>query len=119
MTRTGDLSVGRQPGPKQSGVCVTKRAQGGRASSDLKRFLGNVGEGKTIAGYRKGDVVFAQGEPADAVFYIQNGRVKLSVVSEQGKEAAACNQAEPRCVLPVGQEGILLCQPRHVLAGLF
>jgi len=46
-----------------------------------------VGEGKTIARYREGEVVFAQGNSADAVFYIQKGRVKLTVVSEQGKEA--------------------------------
>jgi CRP/FNR family cyclic AMP-dependent transcriptional regulator len=50
-------------------------------------FLAKVGEGKTIARYRKDQVVFAQGDPADAVFYIQEGRVKLTVVSEQGKEA--------------------------------
>jgi CRP/FNR family transcriptional regulator, cyclic AMP receptor protein len=66
---------------------VTKRAGGGRASFDPKTFLANVGEGKTITNYRKGEVVFAQGEPANAVFYIQKGRVKLTVVSEQGKEA--------------------------------
>jgi CRP-like cAMP-binding protein len=52
-----------------------------------KRFLANVGDGKTIARYRKEDVVFSQGEAADAVFYIQKGRVKLTVVSAQGKEA--------------------------------
>jgi CRP-like cAMP-binding protein len=46
-----------------------------------------VGDGKTIARYRKEDVVFAQGDPADAVFYIRKGRVKLTVVSAQGKEA--------------------------------
>src|SRR5689334_20004071 len=40
-----------------------------------------------IAKYRKGDVVFSQGDAADAVFYIQKGRVKLTVVSGQGKEA--------------------------------
>jgi CRP-like cAMP-binding protein len=54
---------------------------------DPKAFLAKVGDGKTIAKYRKDQVVFAQGDPADAVFYIQEGRVKLTVVSEQGKEA--------------------------------
>jgi CRP/FNR family transcriptional regulator, cyclic AMP receptor protein len=66
---------------------VTKPARGRRASFDPKGFLANVGEGKTIARYREGEVVFAQGNSADAVFYIQKGRVKLTVVSEQGKEA--------------------------------
>jgi CRP/FNR family cyclic AMP-dependent transcriptional regulator len=50
-------------------------------------FLAHVGDGRSIAKYCKNDVVFAQGEPADSVFYIQKGRAKLTVVSEQGKEA--------------------------------
>jgi CRP/FNR family cyclic AMP-dependent transcriptional regulator len=54
---------------------------------DPKAFLAKVGEGKTIEKYEKGQVVFSQGDTADAVFYIQEGRVKLTVVSEQGKEA--------------------------------
>jgi len=66
---------------------VTKRARGLVASFEPKTFLANVGEGKMIAKYRKGDVVFSQGDAADAVFYIQKGRVKLTVVSGQGKEA--------------------------------
>jgi CRP/FNR family transcriptional regulator, cyclic AMP receptor protein len=59
----------------------------GKTSFDPKAFLAKVGEGKTIATYRKDQIVFSQGEVADAVFYIQKGKVKLSVVSEQGKEA--------------------------------
>jgi CRP/FNR family cyclic AMP-dependent transcriptional regulator len=66
---------------------MSKRARSRKASFDPKTFLANVGEGKAIAKYRKGNVVFSQGEAADAVFYIQKGRVKLTVVSEQGKEA--------------------------------
>jgi CRP/FNR family transcriptional regulator, cyclic AMP receptor protein len=54
---------------------------------DPKTFLAKMGEGKTISEYRKNQVVFSQGEVADAVFYIQEGKVKLTVVSEQGKEA--------------------------------
>src|ERR1700730_10356395 len=46
-----------------------------------------VGEGRSIGGYRKDQIVFSQGDPADAVFYIESGKVKVSVVSEQGKEA--------------------------------
>src|ERR1700760_3196295 len=66
---------------------MSKRARSRKASFGPKTFLANVGEGKAIAKYRKGNVVFSQGEAADAVFYIQKGRVKLTVVSEQGKEA--------------------------------
>ena len=58
-----------------------------KASFDPKIFLTKVGEGKTISRYRKDQVVFSQGQVADAVFYIQQGKVKLTVVSEQGKEA--------------------------------
>jgi CRP/FNR family transcriptional regulator, cyclic AMP receptor protein len=59
----------------------------GKATFDPKEFLAKVGEGKTISKYRKDQIVFSQGEVADAVFYIQQGKIKLTVVSEQGKEA--------------------------------
>jgi len=62
---------------------ATKR----RRSFNTKSFLARVGEGRSIGKYRKGQVVFAQGGPGDAVFYIQKGKAKLTVVSEQGKEA--------------------------------
>ena len=58
-----------------------------KTSFDPKVFLAKVGEGKTISKYRKDQVVFSQGQVADSVFYIQQGKVKLTVVSEQGKEA--------------------------------
>ena len=54
---------------------------------DPNAFLAKVGEGRSIGKHKKGQVVFAQGDAAEAVFYIQKGKVKLSVVSEQGKEA--------------------------------
>jgi CRP/FNR family cyclic AMP-dependent transcriptional regulator len=63
-----------------------KRKRGG-ASFDPKKFLAKVGDGKTIAEYQKDKIVFAQGDVADTVFYLQKGRVKITVVSEQGKEA--------------------------------
>ena len=58
-----------------------------KAPFDPQKFLANVGDGKTILDCRKNQIVFSQGEIADAVFYIQQGKVKLTVVSEQGKEA--------------------------------
>jgi CRP/FNR family cyclic AMP-dependent transcriptional regulator len=54
---------------------------------DPKRFLAKFGTGQKVAGYSQGSCIFAQGDPGDAVFYIQEGRVKLTVVSRQGKEA--------------------------------
>ena len=52
-----------------------------------KEFLAKVGEGKTILEVRKDQIIFAQGDVANTVFYIQKGRVKVVVISEQGKEA--------------------------------
>ena len=46
-----------------------------------------IGEGRSLATYQKNQKVFSQGDSADAVFYIQNGQVKLTVISRQGKEA--------------------------------
>jgi CRP/FNR family transcriptional regulator, cyclic AMP receptor protein len=43
--------------------------------------------GRVLENYRKNQKVFSQGDPADSVFYIQEGKVKVSVVSEQGKDA--------------------------------
>lgn len=50
-------------------------------------FLAKVGSGKAILHCRKDRIIFTQGDVADKVFYIQSGKVKLTVVSEQGKEA--------------------------------
>ena len=50
-------------------------------------FLAKVGAGKAILEFHKNQNVFEQGDIADTVFYIQKGRVKLTVLSEQGKEA--------------------------------
>ena len=58
-----------------------------KQSFDPKTFLAHVGDGRSISKYGKDRTVFAQGEPADAVFYVQKGKVKVTVVSEQGKEA--------------------------------
>ena len=54
---------------------------------DVEAFLAKANDGKSVSEYAKGKLVFSQGGPADAVFYIQRGQVNLRVVSEQGKEA--------------------------------
>ena len=59
----------------------------GNDGFDPKAFLAKVGVGKTILKLAKNKHVFEQGDLADTVFYIQKGRVKLTVLSEQGKEA--------------------------------
>src|ERR1700738_3092292 len=67
-----------------------KEAPMGKPANDVfdaKVFLAKVGAGKQVLEFHKNQHVFEQGDVADAVFYIQKGRVKLTVLSEQGKEA--------------------------------
>jgi CRP/FNR family transcriptional regulator, cyclic AMP receptor protein len=54
---------------------------------DPKTFLSKIGRGKTLVRYSTKQLIFTQGDEADAVYYLQKGQVKLSVVSKQGKEA--------------------------------
>lgn len=58
-----------------------------RTSFDPQRFLTKVGKGKSNLLTPKKHLIFSQGDAAEAVFYIQAGKVKLTVVSQQGKEA--------------------------------
>jgi CRP/FNR family cyclic AMP-dependent transcriptional regulator len=59
----------------------------GKDAFDPKLFLAKVGSGKTILEFEKNQNLFVQGDVADTVFYLQFGKVKLTVLSEQGKEA--------------------------------
>jgi CRP/FNR family transcriptional regulator, cyclic AMP receptor protein len=59
----------------------------GTTAFDPRLFLAKVGSGKTILKFQKNQNVFAQGDIADTVFYLQKGKVKLSVLSDHGKEA--------------------------------
>jgi CRP/FNR family transcriptional regulator, cyclic AMP receptor protein len=77
---------------------------------DPKVFLAKVGEGRSIVKYRKDQLVFSQGEPADAVFYIQKGKVKVTVVSAQGKEAVVAILGPDDFF----GEGCLVAQPRRI-----
>ena len=58
-----------------------------RGSFDPISFLTRVGDGRRVGKYSKGQIVFSQGDASDAVFYVQEGQVRITVVSEQGKEA--------------------------------
>ncbi len=67
---------------------VQRRTSASRQDSfDPKVFLKTEGGGHAIVKYRTRETVFSQGSPADVVFYVLKGKVKLTVVSEQGKEA--------------------------------
>src|SRR3979490_699844 len=81
-----------------------------RLSFDPKSFLAKVGEGRSIGRYRKDQIVFSQGDPADSVFYIQKGKVKLAVISGQGRE---CVVAILGATDFLG-EGCLAGQPRRM-----
>ena len=58
-----------------------------RGSFDSKNYLADAGKGRTISAYGKNENVFSQGDIADCVFYIQKGKVKVTVLSEHRKEA--------------------------------
>ena len=69
-------------------MSARKTTAGTTASGfDAQSFLDSAGVAKRIVDYRRNEVIFAPGEPGDSVFYIQQGGVKLSVVSKTGKEA--------------------------------
>jgi CRP/FNR family cyclic AMP-dependent transcriptional regulator len=67
-------------------VPPTKSSTKGRAF-DPKKFLATIGEGRKVVAFPKKQTIFSQGDAADAVFYIQEGKVRLTVVSKIGKEA--------------------------------
>ncbi len=74
---------------------------------DPKAFLATVGHGHTIVSHRKNAVIFAQSAPADAVFFVEKGKIKIVVASTQGKEAVVA-------LLGPGEffgEGCLIGQP--------
>jgi CRP-like cAMP-binding protein len=74
---------------------------------DPTAFLATVNSGRTTSRYTEGGVIFSQAGPADSVFYIRKGRIKIVVESEQGKEAVIA-------ILGQGEffgEGCLIGQP--------
>lgn len=77
---------------------------------DATAFLARIGPGRTTASFLKDATIFAQGDPADALFHIRSGKVKLSVVSKSGKEAVIA-------ILGAGDffgEGCLTVQPLRI-----
>ena len=77
---------------------------------DPESFLAKVDGGKTISQFRQGENVFSQGETCDSLFYIQSGKVKITVVSAEGKEAVIA-------ILGEGEffgEGCLAGQPKRM-----
>jgi CRP-like cAMP-binding protein len=84
-TRLGEMRRSARFGGRPT--LVGSQAAGARRDFSPAEFLSQPGLGKAIVEVRKNEHVFSQGDSADAVFYIQKGRVKVGVVSKQGKEA--------------------------------
>jgi CRP/FNR family cyclic AMP-dependent transcriptional regulator len=78
---------------------------------DPKAFLAQTGLGRTILLCPKNKVIFAQGDPSDAVFYIQTGRARLTVLSARGKEATIALLGDGDFI---GESCITTDQPRRV-----
>jgi CRP-like cAMP-binding protein len=81
-----------------------------KATFDAKAFLATVNHGRTISTLAKDEVVFQQGSPADAVYYVRRGAIKVVVTSTQGREAVIA-------ILKPGEffgEGCLIGQPRRL-----
>jgi CRP-like cAMP-binding protein len=74
-------------------------------------FLAHPGMGRTIIDLKKNKTIFSQGDAADAVFYVQKGKVKLSVISKQGKEATVALLGEGNFL---GEECIVAIQPQRM-----
>jgi CRP/FNR family cyclic AMP-dependent transcriptional regulator len=80
------------------------------AQFDPAEFLETAAAGRVIAGHQKTQIIFAQGDAADSVFYIKTGKIKVTVVSKQGKEAVVA-------ILGADQflgEGCLIGQPKRL-----
>jgi hypothetical protein len=88
-------------------LAVAKKS---KSQFDPRAFLAKADGGVAVSIYRRGEVVFTQGDPADSIFFIQVGKVKVTVVSQQGKEAVIA-------FLEAGDfigEGCLTGRPRRV-----
>lgn len=89
-------------------------AKKGKKGFDSSVFLSTVNGGRKLTSYRKGDVIFSQGDAADSVQYVERGRIKLEVTSTQGKQAVVA-------VLKADDffgEGCLIGQPLRLSAAV-
>jgi CRP/FNR family transcriptional regulator, cyclic AMP receptor protein len=75
--------------PQLKSLAEGSKAVSGKAKCkfDPKTFLATIGEGREVESFFEKQTVFTQGDPADAVFYIEKGKVRLTVLSSNGKEA--------------------------------
>src|SRR5689334_1501876 len=97
--------------PRRAGTCPeAAMATSSKSAFDPAAFLASIGEGRSITKPSEGQIIFSQGEPAEALFYIQKGKVKVTTISSHGKEAVVA-------ILGVGDffvEGCLAGQPLRI-----
>jgi len=89
---------------------INTKAGGGERQFDPVAFFETAADGRTISKHRKNEIVFSQGDDADSVFYIKKGKVKVTVVSRQGKEAVVAILGTDEFV----GEGCLTGQPKRL-----
>ena len=89
---------------------ISPKATRGARRFDPVAFFETAAKGRTISKHRKNEIIFSQGEDANAVFYIKKGKIKVTVVSKQGKEAVVA-------ILGIDEfvgEGCLIGQPKRL-----
>jgi CRP/FNR family transcriptional regulator, cyclic AMP receptor protein len=87
-----------------------KKSGKGKARFDPADFLETAAKGRVVSANRKGEILFSQGDDADAIFYVRKGKVKVTVVSKQGKEAVVAILGADEFV----GEGCLIGQPKRL-----
>jgi CRP/FNR family cyclic AMP-dependent transcriptional regulator len=88
----------------------TPKAETGARRFDPAAFLETMAKGRIVSAHRKQDIIFAQGDAADAVFYIRKGKIKVTVLSKEGKEAVVAILGTDEFV----GEGCLIGQPKRL-----
>ncbi len=89
---------------------INTTTPGGERQFDPVAFFETAADGRTISKHPKNEIVFSQGDDADSVFYIKKGKVKVTVVSRQGKEAVVAILGTDEFV----GEGCLIGQPKRL-----
>jgi CRP/FNR family transcriptional regulator, cyclic AMP receptor protein len=72
---------------KKAASSLPKASRAPASQFHLKKFLAEAGTGKTLTPFAEDDVIFGQGETSNSIFHIHRGKVKITVISESGKEA--------------------------------
>src|SRR5579859_4250414 len=93
---------------------IIPKSARGRRRFDPALFFETAAKGRTIAKHRKSEIIFSQGDDANAVFYIKSGKVKITVVSKQGKEAVVAILGADEFV----GEGCLIGQPKRLATAM-